>query len=146
IGEGLCFLINAVSFLAVLAALLSMKISPANRQAPSNGIVQGFKEGFDYAFGFRPIKYILMLLALVSIMGMPYAVLMPVVAKDILRGGAHTLGFLMGAKGVGAVTGALYLASRRTVVGLGRWIPIAAGIFGTGLVALSFSRSMSLSM
>jgi MFS family permease len=79
-------------------------------------------------------------------MGVPYAVLMPIVAKDVLQGGAHTLGFLMGATGVGAVTGALYLASRKTVLGLSRWIPIAAGIFGSGLVAFSFSRSLLLSM
>jgi MFS family permease len=99
-----------------------------------------------YAYRSPPIRYILMLLALVSMMGMPYTVLMPVVARDILHGGPGTLGFLMGATGVGAVSGALMLATRRSVVGLGRWIPMAAAMFGVGLVAFAFSRLIWLSM
>lgn len=146
IGEGLCFLLNAVSFVAVIIALMSMKIAPRERQIQSRGVLQGFKEGFRYAFGFVPIRYILMLLALVSVMGMPYAVLMPIFARDVLHGGPRTLGFLMGATGVGALTGALSLASRKSVRGLARWISTAAAIFGAGLIAFSFSRSLFLSM
>lgn len=146
IGEGLCFLLNAISFVAVIVALLAMKLPPQQRTSHTHGVIRGLKEGVTYAFGFAPIKYILMLVALISAMGMPYSVLMPVFAKDILRGGPHTLGFLMGATGVGAMTGALYLASRKTVVGLGRWIAIAAGIFGLGLIGFSFARVLWLSM
>jgi MFS family permease len=146
IGEGMCFLLNAVSFIAVIAALLAMKLPERKQHTHSNGVVRGLKEGFSYAFGFASIRYILLLVALVSAMGMPYTVLMPVFAKDILEGGPHTLGFLMGATGVGAMTGALYLASRKTVVGLGRWIAIAAAIFGVGLIGFSFARVLWLSM
>ncbi|MGA2622926.1 MAG: MFS transporter [Bacteroidota bacterium] len=146
IGEGLCFLLNALSFVAVIIALLAMRIAPRERKQESHGVLEGFKEGFNYAFGFAPIKYILLLLALVSVMGMPYAVLMPIFARDILHGGPRTLGFLMGATGMGAVTGAIFLASRKSVAGLSRWIPTAASIFGTGLIAFSFSRSLWLSM
>lgn len=146
VGEGMCFLINAVSFVAVIIALLAMNITRRERKPHSMSVLEGFKEGIKYAFGFPPIKYILLLLALVSIMGMPYAVLMPIIAKDILHGGAHTLGFLMGSIGVGALTGALYLASRKSVRGLARWIAIAAAIFGIGLAAFSLSRVLWLSM
>lgn len=146
IGEGLCFLLNALSFVAVIIALLAMRIAPRERKQESRGVLEGFKEGFKYAFGFAPIKYILLLLALVSVMGMPYAVLMPIFARDILHGGPRTLGFLMGATGMGAVTGAIFLASRKSVAGLSRWIPTAASIFGTGLIAFSFSRSLWLSI
>ncbi len=146
IGEGLCFLLNALSFVAVIIALLAMRIAPRERKVESRGVLEGFKEGFKYAFGFAPIKYILLLLALVSVMGMPYAVLMPIFARDILHGGPRTLGFLMGATGMGALTGAMFLASRKSVAGLSRWIPAAASIFGAGLIAFSFSRSLWLSM
>ena len=147
IGEGLCFLLNAVSYVAVIAALLAMKVTQRHlKNRKPRKVLEGFTEGFHYAFGFSPIRNILLLLALVSMMGMPYAVLMPVYARDILHGGPHTLGFLMGATGVGALAGALSLASRKSVVGLGRWIPLAAGTFGVGLIAFSFSRTLWLSM
>lgn len=146
VGEGLCFLLNGVSYLAVIAALLAMRIAPRQREAQAAPIVQGLKEGFRYAFGFAPIRAILLLLALVSLMGMPYTVLMPIFATDILHGGPDTLGFLMGASGVGAVVGAIYLASRRSVLGLGRVIPIAASIFGFGLIIFSLSGLLWLSL
>src|SRR5713101_2612297 len=146
VGEGICFLLNAVSFIAVIAALLAMNIPPRHKEDQRVGVLEGFKEGLLYAFGFSPIRSILLLLALVSVMGMPYTVLMPVVAGKILHGGPHTLGFLMGSIGLGALTGAMYLASRKTIVGLGRWIPTAATIFGSGLIAFSFSRVLWLSM
>lgn len=146
VGEGMCFLINAISYLAVIFALLAMKIKPRKIQDKHNHILQGLKEGFDYAFGFAPIRYILILLALVSLMGMSYAVLMPVFAKDILGGTSHTLGFLMGATGLGALIGAVYLASRKNFQGLGKIISLAAIIFGFGLISFSFSRILWLSL
>lgn len=146
VGEGVCFMLNAGSFLAVIAALLAMRISPSQPRGNNGNLMAGLKEGFRYAFGFPPIRAILILLALVSIMGMPYTVLMPVFARDILHGGPHTLGFLMAAVGTGALVGALYLASRRTVVGLGRVITFSAITFGLGLVTFSFSRQLWLSM
>jgi MFS family permease len=146
VGEGICFLLNAVSFIGVLMALLAMNIPKREQKSPALGVMQGFKEGLRYAFGLPPIKYILLLLALISMMGMPYTVLMPIITKDILHGGAQTLGFLMGSIGVGALTGALYLASRKNVLGLSRWIGIAAGIFGVGLVGFSLSSFLWLSM
>jgi MFS family permease len=145
-GEGICFLINGLSYLFVIASLLMMKVKPVEIKKESTHVIKDLKEGIRYAFGFPPIKYIIFLLALVSLMGMSYTVLMPVYAKEILRGGSNTFGFLMGASGLGALTGALYLASRKSVVGLCTFIPLAAGIFGLGLVMFSFSRFQSLSM
>jgi MFS family permease len=146
VGEGMCFLLNAVSFLAVILALLSMRFKRGAVRNRGTKVLADFKEGFKYAFGFPPIRAILLLLALVSLMGMPYAVLMPVFAKNVLHGGPHTLGFLMGAAGTGALVGALYLASRKTVVGLGSVIAFAAATFGAGLILFSFSHRLWLSM
>jgi MFS family permease len=147
IGEGLCFLLNAISYVAVIIALFAMRIHPKHGAAKRpQKVLEGFTEGFAYAFGFAPIRSILLLLSLVSVMGMPYTILMPVFAKDILHGGPHTLGFLMGATGVGAMTGALTLASRKSVRGLAKWIPIAASIFAVGLIGFALSRLIWLSM
>jgi MFS family permease len=146
VGEGICFLLNGISYLTVIAALLGMKIAPKNSNPHPSRIWPGLTEGFTYAFGFAPIRAILLLLALASLMGMPFSVLMPVFAKNILHGGSNTLGFLMGASGVGALTGALYLASRKSILGLGKMIALAAGIFGIGLIGFSFSRILPLSL
>ncbi len=146
VGEGICFLINGTSYLAVIAALLAMKIPSQDLQSQGSRVWDGLKEGFVYASGFAPIRAILILLALVSLMGMPHMVLMPVFAKNILHGGPHALGFLMGAGGLGAMVGALYLASRSTVLGLGKIILISVIVFGLGLVAFSFSRVLWLSL
>jgi len=140
VGEGYCFLINAVSFLAVIISLLAMTDIPKRPKTVHPHFLRGLKEGFSYAFGFAPVRYLLSLLALMSLMGMGYMVLMPVYAKEILCGGAHTYGFLMGATGIGALTGALFLASRKNVRGLMRIITLASGIFGVGLLALSVTR------
>jgi MFS family permease len=144
LGEGMCFLINAISYLAVLASLLMMrtvpKISPKKASA-----WQQLKKGLAYSFGFAPIRYIVLLLSLVSLTAVPYMVLMPVFARDILQGGPETLGFLMGSAGVGALIGAVYLASRKSVLGLGRIIVAATILFGAALVAFSFSRTIWLS-
>ncbi len=146
VGEGVCFLINALSYIAVITALLLMKIKPSTLKVKKEKVLTGLKEGIKYAYNFKPIRALLILIGLVSLAGMPYTVLMPVFAKDILHGNANTLGFLLGAVGVGALAGAIYLASRKTVLGLGKWIPTAAAIFGLGLMLFSYSRSLILSM
>ena len=144
-GEGICFLLNGLSYLVVIASLLFMKIKKTKKKKTDTNIIKGLKEGFSYTFGFTPIKYIIFLLALISLMGMPYVILMPVFAKEILHGDSHTFGFLMGASGFGALTGAIYLASRKSVIGLGRIIPLSASIFGIGLITFSLSRNFWLS-
>jgi MFS family permease len=146
VGEGWCFLADGVSYVAVIGSLLAMKVTRRPVERSGKRVLQELADGFRYAFGFAPIRALLLLLALVSLMGMPYSVLMPVVADRTLHGGAHTLGFLMGASGVGALAGALYLASRRSVLGLGKVVPISAALFGVGLIAFGLSRSVVLSM
>lgn len=145
-GEGICFLLNGLSYLVVIMCLLNMKVIPRKTNKQNTHVLKELKEGFSYTFGFAPIKYIILLLGLVSLVGMPYAVLMPVFAKEILHGGSHTFGFLMGSSGLGALIGAIYLASRKSVLGLGRIIPLSAGIFGFGLIVFSLSRLFSLSL
>jgi MFS family permease len=142
VGEGICFLINAVSFIAVIASLFAMTDIPTRPTAQHAQFLRGLKEGFRYVFGFTPIRYLLILLGLTSLMGMPFAVLMPVFAKNVLHGGPHTFGFLMGAVGVGALSGAIFLASRKSVIGLGKIIVASSAVFGIGLVALSLTRSL----
>lgn len=147
VGEGMCFLVNALSYLAVIVSLLAMNVRSRKREIKETKIVQELKDGFNYALKFTPIKYILILLAVVSLMGHPYFVLMPVFAKDILQGGPQTLGFLIASSGVGALIGALYLASRRTVRGLfGKIITISATIFSIAVIAFSLSRDLKISM
>ncbi len=146
VGEAVCFLLNAVSYIAVITALLRMRINRQPNPLPPRSVLHGLKEGFRYAFGFEPIRDVLLLVALVSLLGVGYTVLMPVYASAILHGDSHTYGFLMGAVGIGALSGALYLASRRTVIGLGRWIARASVLFGAGLVAFSVARVLWLSL
>jgi MFS family permease len=146
VGEGMCFLLNALSYIAVIASLLAMKISKAQVKSVNRNIFLELKEGFRYAFNFYPIKIILILLALISLMGVPYQVLMPVFARDIFHGGPRILGFLVAMSGFGALAGALYLAARRTVLGLGRIIALTAGLFGVCIIAFSFSRILWVSM
>jgi MFS family permease len=145
-GEGICFLINAVSYVFVIISLLYMRVAVKTKTAKEKHILKELKEGLDYTFGFAPIRHLILLLGMVSLLGMSYTVLMPVFAKEILQGGSHTYGFLMGAAGSGALLGALYLASRETVLTLGRIIPAAAALFGTGLIVLSFSSNFLLSI
>lgn len=146
VGEAWCFVIDAVSYLAVVAALLRMRLRPMARPAEAGPIGRRLVEGFRYAFGFPPIRALLLLLALMSLFGMPYSVLLPVFAADVLHGGPTMLGLLTGASGVGAVVGALLLASRPTVLGLGRWIVIATATFGLGLIGFALSRERWLSL
>jgi MFS family permease len=146
VGEGVCFLINAGSYLAVIAALLAMRVVPRSPRGERHRVWHELREGFAFTFGFAPIRSIILLLAVVSIAGMPYATLMPIFAAQVLHGGAGTLGFLSGATGVGALVGAIALASRKSVLGLGRWIPVACAGFGAALIGFSFSRWLPLSL
>ena len=146
VGEGLCFLINGISYVAVIVALLAMKVNKITRRVSINNISKEIKEGFKYSFGFAPIRSILLLLGLVSLIGMPYLVLMPIFAKDILHGGANTLGFLMAAAGIGALVGGIYLASRKSVLGLGKILTFATAIFGLGLIIFAFSKNLYFSL
>lgn len=146
VGEGACFLIDGISYIAVIASLLLMRIPKQVIEGRAKKVLGGLKEGFGYAFGFAPIRSILLLLGLVSVLGFPYTVLLPVFARDVLKGGANILGFLTGAAGVGALTGAIYLASRKSVVGLGRIIALAGSLFGVALIAFSLSRATWLSL
>jgi MFS family permease len=145
-SEGICFLLNAISYIFVIISLLLMKLKVKAIKEKSKKILTELKEGLDYTFGFAPIKHLIILLSISSLMGMSYSVLMPVFAKEILGGGSQTFGFLMGAAGFGALLGALYLASRKSVLKLGRIVPAAALLFGTGLIILSFSRAFPLSL
>jgi len=148
VGEGMCFLLNGLTFLAVIGALLAMEIAPRERREETKRsyVRQELRDGFAYAFGFAPIRSVLLLLALVSFMGMPYMVLMPIFAKTILHGGPKTLGFLVAASGVGALFGSIYLASQRSPLGLGKMIAAASAIFGLGLIGFSLSRVLMLSL
>ncbi len=146
VGEGICFLLNGLSFIAVIASLLAMKITSKKKGAQSATKTQILKEGFAYAFGFPPIRSILLLLALVSIMAMPYTVLMPAIAKDVLHGNANTFGFLVTASGCGALAGAMYLASKKNVLGLEKTIVIGTALFGSGLIIFSLSHIFWLSL
>ncbi len=145
-GEGICFLLNGVSYLFVIVSLLMMTITPRVINKKNKRVLKEMQDGFSYTFGYPPLKYIIVLLALVSLTAMPYTVVMPVFAKEVLHGGSHTFGFLMGASGLGALLGALFLASRKNVLGLDKVIPLAAGTFGLALIAFSFSRYFLLSM
>ncbi len=144
--EGVCFLINGISFMGVIVSLLLMRINTKAPEAKKSDIMKEIREGFSYVFGFLPIRHIILLLGLVNILVMFYSTLMPVFAKEVLGGDSHTYGFLMSAAGLGALSGALYLASRENVLKLGRIIPLAVIVFGVGLVILSFSRIFLLSM
>ena len=146
VGEGFCFLINGISYVAVIIALLSLKVNKITKRVSINNIPKEIKEGFKYSFGFAPIRSILLLLGLVSLIGMPYLVLMPIFAKDILHGGAQTLGFLMAAAGIGALVGGIYLASRKSVLGLVKILTFATGIFGLGLIIFAFSKNLYFSL
>jgi MFS family permease len=146
VGEGICFLINALSYIAVIVAILSMNIDHIKINISKTSVMEELKEGFTYVFGNTRIRAMLILVSLTSIMGVPFIVLMPAFAKDILQGGPHTLGFLMSALGAGALLGAFYLASRTNIKGLQKIINMGAFIFGIGLIGFSFSRSLWISI
>lgn len=146
VGEGWCFLLDAVSYIAVIWSLQEMRVERAARVETGTSLLEELREGFAYVSGFAPARTLLLLLALVSMMGMPYSVLMPAIAASVLHGGPHTFGILMTASGCGALLGALYLAGRNRVRGLWRVIALAATAFGGGLVLFALSRSLVLSL
>ncbi len=146
VGEGVCFLVNGLSYVAVLAALLAMQLRPRAPAKPPQHVLYELREGFRYAFGFPPIREILLLLAVVNLAAMPLTVLLPVFAKAVLHGGPDTLGLLTAAMGMGALVGALVLASRKSVLGLGRQVFWASGVFGLSLIAFSTSTVLWLSL
>ena len=145
-SEGWCFLIDGISYIAVIVSLLMMHLPAARSMRKTSSTLTDLKAGWTYVSQFLPIRTILLLFAVVSLMGMPFVVLMPIFAAKVLHGGPHTLGFLMGAMGVGALVSALALAARKSVKGLVRMIPMAAAVFGIGLIGFGLSRGFWLSM
>jgi MFS family permease len=146
-GEGVCFMINAISYLVVIGALMAMNVSRRIPDStPQVSLTRSLAEGISYALAISPIRHLLLLMGLVGFMGMPYITLMPVFAAKIHRGGADALGLMMGAVGIGALVGSLFLARRSKILGLGRIIVAAALTFGTGLILFSFSSVFALSL
>jgi MFS family permease len=144
-GEGLCFLIDGLSYIAVIASLMLMR-TRRSEPKPRQNIFNELREGFGYIIGFAPIRSILTLIAAFSLFGFPYTVLLPVFASTVLHGGPHTLGFLTAASGTGALVSAITLAMRKTIVGLGKAISVVAFTFGAALMALGISRTLWLSL
>jgi len=145
-NEGGCFLLNAVSYLGVLAALFAIRVPgrPADETHPS--VFEGLKDGVRYVLRTAPIKAVLALIAMLSFVGMPYQVLMPIFARDVLHGGAHTFGFLVASSAAGSIVGAIYLASRRNALGLERVIPVGLACFSLAVIGFASSRVLWLSM
>lgn len=145
-GEGICFLIDGISYGAVLLSLLAMRIEPRAPRQTSQNALQELAEGWRYISSSLPMRSILLLLAVISLLGIPFQVLMPIFASKVLHGGPHTLGILMAASGAGALAGVAALANRKSVLGLGRVIGVSAAIFGTSLIAFGFSHVLWLSL
>jgi MFS family permease len=145
-GEGYCFLIDGVSYFAVIASLLMMRLKPMEHRRASTSMFEQMREGWSYVSTFVPIRTVLTLFAILSLMGWPYAVLLPIFAGSVPHGGPHTLGWLTGASGVGALTAALVLTLRKSVVGLTRSIQRAAAVFGAGLILFGLSHTLWLSL
>ena len=145
-NEGWCFLIDGISYIAVIVSLVLMQVRGGAITRSAASMAEQLREGWAYVSSFVPVRSILLLFALVSLMGVPYVVLMPIFAAQVLHGGAHTLGFLMGAAGVGALISALSLVLRKSVRGLLKMLPIAAASFGSGLILFGFSHTLWLSL
>ena len=141
-GEGACFLIDGISYCAVIATLLMIHLPPRKNPGARPRVMQELIGGLSYAVEMVPIRTILLMVAFISFIGMPYTVLLPVFAKEILRGGPHTLGFLMGSTGLGALAGSIYLASRKSVRGLLRITTGSVALFGLSLMAFALSRTL----
>ena len=146
VGEGWCFATDAASYLAVIASLLAMRISPRPARVRTARVMAELRDGLRYVASVAAIRSVLLLLAFVSFTGIPYMVLMPIFAAQVLHGGPHTLGLLTASSGAGAVAGVLWLASRRGALGLPRVICLAGATFGGGLIAFGLSRSVWLSV
>jgi MFS family permease len=146
VGEAWCFLLDGISYVAVIVSLLAMRFVRNEQPRKQSHMIDELRAGLRYVAGFAPVAALLVQVTLVSVMGMPYAVLMPVIAAKVLHGGPHTLGLLMTATGAGALLGTVYLAARHTVLGLGKVIVGATIALSTGLIAFSFSHSLIVSM
>jgi MFS family permease len=146
VGEGWCFVLDAVSYIPVIWSLLAMRVVRPELPHAGEPVLRQLVVGYRYVMSFSPIRTALILIAATSMFGIPHSVLMPVMASDVLGGGSDTLGLLMAASGVGALGGALYLASRQTVVGLGRAIAYSTMAYGVTLVGFAASRHIALSM
>jgi len=146
VGEGWCFLIDGISYFAVIASLLLMRTKPMNIRRSAASMLEQMREGWDYVRSFRPIRTILLLFSLVSLMGWPYSVLLPVFAAQVLHGGPHTLGWLSGASGVGALISGLSLTLRKSVSGLARMGQIAVAMLGGALILFGLSHTLWLSL
>jgi MFS family permease len=146
VGEGYCFAIDGLSYIAVVLSLLMMHVPPSTIKRATTSMLEQLREGWSYVANFRPVRTILTLFALLSLMGMPFMVLMPIFASQVFHGGPHTLGYLLGASGVGALISAFSLAIRKSVRGLTTMIQIAAVMFGTGLVLFGLSRNLAVSL
>ena len=145
-GEGMCFLLNAISYLAVIGSLLAIRIAAKTIDPNKPPMWTQLKEGFTYAYQFMPIRTLLMLVWLVSLVGGGFQTMMPVFARDIFHGGPRTLGLLMGATGLGALSGAIFLANRQNARGLGKIIALMAGLFGVGVMLFAVSKLKSVSL
>src|SRR6202167_3575965 len=145
-GEGWCFLIDGVSYFAVIASLLLMRIEPSSVRRKASGMLVQMREGWDYVRAFRPIRTILLLFALISLMGYSYSVLLPVFAGQVLHGGAYTLGWLTAASGIGALASGISLAVRKSVVGLTRMLQIASAMLGGALILFGLSHVTWISL
>ena len=146
VGEGWCFLIDGVSYFAVIASLVMMRIKPLDIRLRASSMLEQMREGWDYVRAFRPIRSILLLFVLISLMGYPYMVLLPIFAGHVLRGGATTLGWLTGASGIGALTSAISLAVRKSLAGLTRMLQIAAAMLGGALILFGLSHTLWVSL
>jgi MFS family permease len=144
-GEGPCFLINAISYFAVLAGLFAIRVNRQDHVVPDGTALSHLREGFNYVRQTRPVRALLLLVAFVSIFGLPYIVLMPIFASDVLKGGPRALGILLGAGGTGALAGALTLAARRRIQGLDRVVGLSVAALGASLILFSLSRNLIVS-
>lgn len=146
VGEGICFLLNTLSFVAVIFALLKIKVPVRKMVIQDTKLKKIFTDGFSYTFKNIPIRMLLIQLALLSLVALPFIVLLPAYAKEILHGSADTLGYLMSSLGAGALTGAIYMASRKSVIGLGRIISLCTSLLGLMIVLASFSQQTYFSL
>jgi MFS family permease len=146
VSPAVCFYLNAISYVPVIAALRAMHVGQTTVSSTEAGAIEDLKEGIAYAFGFAPIRAVLLLVALVSLIGLPYAVLMPIFAAEVLHGGAETLGLLMTAPGIGALAATVYLATRKSIYGAGRRVAVGGCIFSIGLILAGLSHHMAVSL
>jgi MFS family permease len=146
VGAGICFLLDGISYLAVIIAFVMMKINPTQIAVSTTSTIQKLQEGFNYAFGNLAIRSMLLLLSVLGFVGLPYVILTPIFAADILQGGSETLGLLMAASALGALIASVYLSSKTHILGLEKAIALAPTLLGTGLIILALSRVLFLSL